>query len=136
MSKNITPCTRLQNGVQSFLVDENSEVKTANYTVVITTDSGKTFVSKLDGMVFNLPDIEPGNVFTFINMAADGTAELNLSPFSGDAINYKNSEIVDKGLINTKATAKRGDSITLQSVRGDTAAWHVTQARGVWAKEA
>ena len=126
--------TNFPNGVSSFLVDSNAVNKTANYTVVITTDSGKTFASELDGIVYTLPSIAIGNTITFVNNAADGTAALNISPAALDGITYAGSSTDDKDLINTKATAKRGDFVTLASLDG-VVAWQVVAARGVWAKE-
>lgn len=127
--------TAFPNGLSSFSVDSNSTIKTANYTVVITTDSGKTFVSTLDGIVYTLPSIAIGNTVTFINMADDGQAALNISPAALDGITYAGSSTDDKDLINTKATAKKGDFVTLASLDG-VIAWQVVDARGVWAKEA
>lgn len=127
--------TVFPNGLASFLVDNNSEEKTANYTVIINTDSGKSFVSTLDAIVFTLPSIGTGNTLTFINMAEDGTAALNISPAAADGVNYIGSNTDDKDLINTKATAKKGDFVTLSSLNG-TVAWQVVGVRGIWAKEA
>lgn len=121
------------NGFASFLVDSNSEIKTANYTVVIGDDSGKTLVSTLDAIVYTLPSIAIGNTVTFVNMADDGQAALNISPAALDGITYAGSSTDDKDLINTKATAKKGDYVTLASLDG-VAAWQVVSARGVWAK--
>ena len=122
------------NGLASFLVDNNAEIKTANYTVVITTDSGKTITSTLDGIVYTLPSIAVGNTITFINMAEDGKAALNISPSASDGITYAGSSTDDKDLINTKATSKKGDFVTLASL-GGVVAWQVTDVRGAWAKE-
>ena len=127
--------TNFPNGVQSFVIDSNAEIKTANYTVVITTDSGKTFESELDGIVFTLPSIAIGNTYTFTNNATDGVADLSISPAAADGITYAGSSTDNKDLINTKATAKRGDSVTIASLDG-TVAWQVVNARGIWAKEA
>jgi len=127
--------TKFPNGLSSFLVDSNAVEKTANYTVIITTDSGKTFTSETDGVVFTLPSIAIGNTITFVNNAADGTAELTISPAALDGITYAGSSTDDKDLINTKATAKRGDFVTLASLDG-VVAWQVVAARGIWAKEA
>jgi hypothetical protein len=123
------------NGLASFLVDNNAEIKTANYTVVITTDSGKTITSTLDGIVYTLPSIAIGNTITFVNMAEDGQAALNISPAAADGITYAGSSTDDKDIINTKATAKKGDFVTLSSLNG-TVAWQVVDVRGVWAKGA
>ena len=122
------------NGLASFLVDSNAHIKTANYTVVINTDSGKTITSTLDGFVATLPAIAIGNTVTFINMADDGTAAFSVSPAAADGITYAGSSTDDKDIINAKATAKKGDFITLASLDG-VVAWQVTAVRGVWAKE-
>ncbi len=116
----------IPNGLASFLVDINAEEKTANYTVIINTDSGKSLA---------MPSIATGNTITFVNTAEDGTAELSVSPAAVDGINYIGSNTDNKDLINTKATAKKGDYVTLASLNG-TAAWQVVAVRGVWAKEA
>ena len=126
--------TSYPNGVSSFLVDSNAVAKTANYTVVITTDSGKTFTSELDAIVYTLPSIAIGNTVTFVNNAVDGAAALNISPAAADGITYAGSSTDNKDLINTKATAKRGDFVTLASLDG-VVAWQVVDVRGVWAKE-
>ena len=126
--------TVFPNGIASFLVDTNAEIKTANYLVVTTTDSGKTLVSKLDGIVYTLPAIAIGNTITFVNMADDGQAALNISPNAADAITYAGTAVDDKDLINTKATAKKGDYVTLASLDG-VIAWQVVAVRGVWAKQ-
>tara|TARA_R110000850_G_C9996087_1_gene467974 strand:+ start:23033 stop:23428 length:396 start_codon:yes stop_codon:yes gene_type:complete len=127
--------TNFPNGLSSFLVDSNAVNKAANYTVVITTDSGKTLTSELDGVVFTLPSIAIGNTVTFVNNATDGAAELSISPAAADGITYAGSSTDNKDLINTKATAKQGDSVTLASLDG-VVAWQVVDVRGVWAKEA
>lgn len=113
----------------------SQEEKTAAYTVVITTDSGKVFSSLTDGQVFTLPSIAIGNVVTFINVAKDGTADLSISPAAADGITYAGSSTDNKDLINTKATAQKGDYVTIASLDG-TVAWQVVAVRGTWAKEA
>ena len=127
--------TNFPNGIGSFLVDSNATNKTAAYTVVITTDSGKTFTSSTDSIVFTLPGIAIGNTITFVNTATDGTADLSISPAAADGITYAGSSTDDKDLINTKATAKLGDFVTLASLDG-VVAWQVVASRGIWAKEA
>ena len=113
----------------------NIEEKSSNYTVVISTDSGKTFTSKTKDVVFTLPAIAVGNVFTFVNTAEDGTNNLTISPNASDGITYKGSSTDNKDLINTKSTSKVGDFVTLQAMNGDVTAWQVTAIQGVWAKE-
>ena len=113
----------------------NIEAKESNYTVVITTDSGKTFTSKTDGTVFTLPAIAVGNVFTFVNTAEDGANTLTISPNASDGITYAGSSTDNKDLINTKATSKIGDYVKIQAMNGDDTAWQVTDVQGTWAKE-
>lgn len=108
--------------------------KTADYTVVISDDCGKNFLSKLDGIVYTLPAIAIGNTVTFTNIAEDGAAAINISPNASDGISYKGSATDDKDLINTKATAKKGDFVTLASL-DQAVAWQVVASRGIWAKE-
>ena len=112
----------------------NIETKTSNYTVT-TGDSGKTFVSSTDGVVFTLPAIAVGYSFKFVNNAPDGTNELTLSPNASDGITYAGSSTDNKDLINTKATSRQGDYVVIASLDGTTA-WQVTEVRGTFAKEA
>lgn len=126
--------TVFPNGLASFLVDSNAEIKTENYTVIITTDSGKTITSTLDGFVATMPSIAIGNTVTFVNMADDGQAKFSVSPAAADGVTYAGSSTDDKDIINTKATAKKGDYVTLASLDG-VVAWQVVAVRGIWAKE-
>ena len=112
----------------------NIEAKESNYTVVATTDSGKTFTSKTDGAVFTLPAIAVGNIFTFVNTAEDGTNTFTISPNANDGILYVGGLVDDKDLINTKATSKVGDFVKIASMNS-TAHWTVVEAQGTWAKE-
>ena len=115
------------------LVMQRQVLKTANYTVVTTTDGGKVFSSVLDAIVYTLPGIAIGNTFTFINIADDGDALLTISPNSNDGITWAGAELDDKDLLNTKATQKKGDYATLASFTA-VITWQVPVARGIWAK--
>jgi hypothetical protein len=117
-------------GVTGF----NIEQKDSNYTVVISTDSGKTFLSNTTDVVFTLPAIAIGNVFTFVNTAADGGNNLTIDPDTNDGILYLGSLTDNKDLINTASTSKVGDYVTIASLNS-TAFWTVVDAQGVWAKE-
>ncbi len=111
----------------------NIETKTSN-TTLTAADSGKTFVSATDGVVFTLPAIATGAVFKFVNAAEDGTNTLTISPNASDGIQYAGSATDDKDLINTKATSRQGDFVVIASL-DSTANWSVTSVRGVFAKE-
>lgn len=127
--------TAFPNGIKSFLVENNAIEKTSNYTVVVNDDSGKVFTTSVDGIVFTLPAIASGQVYTFINTAEDGTAKISISPNAADGIMYLGSATDDKDLINTKATQKKGDMVVVSNVNG-LDYWSVTVVNGVWAKEA
>ncbi len=118
-----------EGGVTGF----NLEAKEANYTVV-NGDSGKTFTSKTKDVVFTLPPISIGRVFTFVNTASDGTNNLTISPNASDGILYAGSLTDDKDIINTQATSKVGDYIVCASLNS-TAHWTVVAVQGVFAKE-
>ena len=111
----------------------NIETKTSSATLT-TGDSGKTFVSATDGVVFTLPAIATGADFKFVNAAEDGTNTLTISPNASDGIDYAGSKTDDKDVINTKATSKQGDFIVIASL-SSTTHWSVTSVRGTFAKE-
>ena len=114
----------------------NIEQKDSNYTVVINNgDSGKTFLSNTKDVVFTLPSIAVGNVFTFVNTGADGQNNLTISPQGIDGILYLGSLTDDKDVINTQATSKVGDYVTIASLNS-VVFWTVVDVQGVWAKEA
>ena len=118
-------------GVTGF----NIEQKDSNYTVVINNgDSGKTLLSNTKDVVFTLPSIAIGNVYTFVNTGADGQNNLTISPVSIDGILYAGSLTDNKDLINTASTSKVGDYVTIASLNS-TAHWTVVDVQGVWAKE-
>ena len=117
-------------GVTGF----NIEQKDSNYTVVISTDSGKTFLSNTTDVVFTLPSIAIGNVYTFVNTAGDGGNNLTISPNSSDGILYLGALTDDSDVINTASTSKVGDYVTIASLNS-TVFWTVVDVQGVWAKE-
>ena len=117
-------------GVTGF----NIEQKDSSYTVVISTDSGKTFLSNTKDVVFTLPALAIGNVYTFVNTGADGQNNLTVSPDGDDGLLYLGSLTDDKDVINTQATSKVGDYITVASLNS-VVFWTVVDVQGVWAKE-
>ena len=112
----------------------NIEQKDSNYTVVISTDSGKTFLSNTKDVVFTLPSIAIGNVYTFVNTGADGQNNLTISPATLDGILYLSSLTDNKDIINTQGTSKVGDYVTIASLNS-VVFWTVVDVQGVWAKE-
>jgi hypothetical protein len=104
-------------------------------------DSGKVFTVATDALVITLPAAEAGLKYTFINTGADGNNIITISPQSSDAIwgtITLAGSVVDLGgtdnkdLINTKASAIKGDSVTLIS---DGTDWFVAASTGIWAAE-
>jgi len=117
-------------GVTGFNITQ----KDSSYTVVISTDSGKTFLSNTKDVVFTLPAIAIGNVYTFVNTGADGQNNLTVSPDGNDGLLYLGGLVDDKDVINTASTSKVGDYVTIASLNS-TVFWTVVDVQGVWAKE-
>ena len=125
--------TSFPNGIDGFLIDDQAVEKTVAYTVTANTDSGKTFYTK-EQIIFTLPAIEDGNIYTFVNMADDGSKYIQIAPNASDAIVWKGDAVGNKYVRNTAATHKKGDYITVAYFAANT--WQVVGCRGVWAKEA
>ena len=120
---------------EAGLTGYNIEQKDTNYTVVIGNgDSGKTFLSNTKDVVFTLPAIAVGSVYTFINTGADGMNNLTISPAAADGILYVGGLVDNKALINTLTTSKVGDYVKIAALNS-TDFWTVVEAQGVWAKE-
>jgi len=99
-------------------------------------DSGKLFWVDTDAKVITLPAIAAGlDGCAIVNGGAFGTVAVTLSPNASDMILGPDITGADnKDLINTKATARRGDFVILG---GNDADGYATQAlRGTWAREA
>lgn len=126
--------TAFPNGLDTHVVRDGVK-KTAAYTVVADTDCGKTFYIKGAAVVFTLPSIDTGQVFNFVNMNEDGKFALSISPAALDGISYKGASVDNKDVINTAATSKKGDSITITSFDGADH-WQVSACSGVWDAEA
>ena len=116
-------------------INESLLQKVANYTLT-AADSGTTVWSNVDGVVFTLPPTVAGLTFRIMNWGATtGSVQISLSPNAIDKIVGMGITGLDnKDFINTKATAKYGDSI---EVVGDGIdGWYVTKVHGIWAAEA
>jgi len=116
-------------------ISQASERKSSAYTVVIEADSGKHFFIRGDAITFTLPAIATGEVYTFVNLSPNGKIALTISPNSNDGVNYAGANGDNVDLINTAATAKKGDFVTIASL-SSTDYWEVVAARGTWAKAA
>ncbi len=121
------------------------ETITANRTLV-QEDSGKIFLVGTDALIVTLPSTVAGLKYEFINSGAAGNNILQISPAAADGISgtitlassvVVDAGVVNKDLINTKATSKSGDKVSLigTGVAGTTA-WIIQSSTGIWAAEA
>ena len=108
-------------------------IKTLDYTV-LASESGTIFKIATDAKTFTLPATEAGLRYTFINSGADGAVLLAISPAAADAIHGRAlTSVDDKDLLNTKATAKEGDAVTI--IGDGVDGWFIVAVEGIWAKE-
>lgn len=114
-------------------------------TTFIAGDAGKEYNIATDAIVMTLPLISSDNIgmtFTFRNTGADGNNLITLSPASADSVNGSianaaadsvASGVVDKDLVNTKATSNNGDFVTITAVAATK--WYVSGGVGIWASQ-
>jgi hypothetical protein len=124
---------------------DNVVVLTADYALRVE-DSGKTFFLSTDALTITLPDTIKGLEYTFMNSGGDGNNIITVSPAVSDGISgtvtlastvVALSGVVDKDLVNTKATSISGDTATVvgTGTAGDRA-WLLKGSTGIWASEA
>jgi hypothetical protein len=108
-------------------------LKSANYTVT-AADDGKWIWVDTDAVVLTLPAVD-GIMLRVGNLAAYGVSGVAISPAAADLITGPGITAADnKDLINTKATAQRGDWAEISI--GDADGWMASGLRGIWAREA
>ena len=119
-------------------------ILTDNYSL-LAEDSGKVFLIGTDAKVISLPATVAGLKYTIVNSGAAGNNIVTISPVAADGVSgtitlaasvVVDAGVVDKDLINTKATAKAGDTVTLigTGVTGTTA-WIIVSSTGIWAAQ-
>jgi hypothetical protein len=112
--------------------DDQRETIAANKTLD-AEDTGKTFFVTTDAVIITLPATAVAGLgIRVVNIAAFGTVAVNLSPAAADKIaapDVAGSDNVD--LVNTKATARRGDFAVVNAGHAD--GWVVSAMRGIWA---
>lgn len=97
-------------------------------------DQGKVFFVDTDAKAITLPAVAKMG-FRIVNAGAYGAVLVTVSPNANDGIGGPDLTTVDdKDLLNTKATANRGDMVDIEY--GDATGWTVTRMVGTWAKEA
>lgn len=111
-----------------------TQTKSADYTMT-EGDSGFETIVDTDAKTITLPATVLGYTYKIVNGGADGAVAVTISPNASDKIMGAGLTSADnKDLINTKATAKKGDYVILS---GDGAnGWFVTEMVGTWAREA
>jgi len=98
-----------------------------------TMDSGKVFFVTADAKAITLPAVT-GMKFRVVNGGAYGTVAVTISPNASDMIEGCDLGGTDnKDIINTKATACRGDFVDIEY--GDANGWIITAKKGTWAAE-
>jgi hypothetical protein len=98
-------------------------------------DNGKLFWVDTDAKIVTLPAVATPVNCKIVNGGAFGTVAVNISPAAADKVQGPDLPGNDnKDLINTKATAKRGDFAVLTT--GDANGAVVERLRGTWATEA
>ena len=115
-------------------------------TTLRIEDAGKTFMVATDALTITLPSTLLGLEYTFMNSGADGNNIITVSPAAADGISgtitlaatvVSLSGVVDKDLINTKASSISGDTCTIVATGlAGTEAWLAKSSTGIWASEA
>jgi hypothetical protein len=97
-------------------------------------DSGKLLWIDTDAKTITLPAVEGMSNIRIMNGGAFGAVAVTVSPNANDMVESVNVAGVDnKDIVNTKATACRGDYIDLDY--SDANGWVVTRMVGTWVKE-
>lgn len=104
-------------------------------TTLDATHTGKLLWIDTDAKFVTLPAIATGlDGVCIVNGGAYGTVAVNVSPNAADMILGPDITGADnKDLINTKATARRGDFVVLGG--NDADGYAVQALRGTWARE-
>jgi len=109
------------------------EALAASTKTLDAQDSGKAFYVTVTSVI-TLPSIEGMSGIRLICGGAYGTVQISASPAAGDMIEGPDiSAANDKDIINTLATACRGDYIDLDY--SDANGWVITAMKGTWARE-
>lgn len=123
------------NGFRDPYAGKIKETLSAATKTLDAQDTGKVFFVTVTSVI-TLPATATALAdVTLVCMAAAGTAQISADPAAADKIMGPDLAGVDnKDLINTLATAKRGDYITLTAGHAD--GYVVNRMKGTWAAEA
>tara|TARA_R110002020_G_C15830045_1_gene734092 strand:- start:74 stop:568 length:495 start_codon:yes stop_codon:yes gene_type:complete len=112
------------------------EVAASTLTIAYATHMGRPVI-QTQACIFTLPAVADvqGDIW-IINGAADGTL-CTVSPDGSDKFVWDVAGAAgtdDKDLVNTAATAKKGDYVKLRY--GAAAGWSIKEMGGIWADQA
>jgi len=114
-------------------------------TTLTAAQSGMLFLVGADAKTATLPSsaaVGAGVKYAFLNKGADGAYGFTVSPNALDKLmgTFDNGKVLttlsgteDKDIVNTKATANRGDYIVVESDGVD--GWYVIGGKGIWTEE-
>jgi len=133
-SKDVTGLHKIGFTQEAEHASVNRTTKSVN-TTLDASYSGQIVDVDTDAVVITLPATVVGMCFEIRNAAADGAALISLAPNAADKIQGCGLTAADnKASLNTKATAKKGDSL---KVIGDGVdGWFIVHMRGTWARAA
>jgi len=137
--------------ISNQTLKERAKVITATASITLSeAESFQEINIATDALVMTLPKITAENLgltYTFRNTGADANNIITLSPNALDAFiggfpfvtgstasMNRASGTVNKDWINTKATSKKGDWVTIKAV--SLTNWYIQGGQGVWASEA
>lgn len=104
-------------------------------TTLDATYDGKCIFIDTDAVTITLPAVEGLVGLKIINIGAFGTVAVTVAPNAADMIEGPGITAADnKAIVNTKATARRGDFIEIEY--SDANGWGIRAMRGTWARAA
>jgi hypothetical protein len=119
-------------------------------TTLLENDSFQEINVGTDALVLTLPLITASNIgltYTFRNIGADANNIITIAPNAVDGFNgafpfvtgstasvNRATGTVNKTWINTKATSKVGDWVTIKAV--SLTKWYIQGGQGVWVSQA
>ena len=124
-----TPAFHPVNASNAVTITEDTAVDMANHGFHPLIVTGTTTVT--------LPAVTAHHAYWIINGNPSGTGLLTISPNASDKFLFDaagGTGTDDKDIINTQATAKRGDYI--KCVFGTTNTWTISEMHGTWVDEA
>lgn len=143
MSQDYSEYGQVKESLLLHCTKENKVVVVTGDLTLTEKDTGKIYAVGTDALTITLPTARVGLEFTFVNIGADGNNIITVSPAATDGIwgtitlaasVVDLGGVDDKDLINTKATAIKGDTAKLVCLEANE--WTVVHSTGIWAAEA